>query len=733
MTAFQGLMDANTVYYLPNGYGAVYYTTPFAIKSKVVGGEQKFYAGQPPYPFELWVQVCGASCAYSESMQGWEISTLNGVDVPSFIKSFSRGGGTYYDDGVRANALIAGFLFGQSSLTLNNMPDETFVATLINPTTSEQVEMTLPFAFGGSASGWSRTAMINANTYSNTKRSHELFAERQLLDALHARAGDLHKRGISSSDSDSQRVDTAITELTMNLERIRVDTLLTQATLRRDGAKALEENRLPFIPSPRERLEDVMRLHQALWNNKANNQTLSETIESHEAPKRRSTLSTNSATEASVIPGDPSKWKMYTTVPSSSPNYFEALPAYCGSYRGTSVLRLASFTTATSYWTESVTNAVNRRQINGLNDNLIIDVTNNGGGSVCLNYHTMSYLVNAWTDLSRVYGEDILYSEYDIRRSDVLASLYENNLLDADAFNTTTGASLGMSYYNNPTSRTIGSGTSSYTQGFNWNPCGTANLYFAEASYHFDKIIVMTDGRCGASCAYFVTQLRENDKVRLVSYGGIYGEPLATSSFAGGNALNWDFLRSTIPGAVGNPYSSYASFNLRANYSPGKYPGTPRQFERLEADWYLPLWDSFFRFYNADNYNTTARFALYESVLPLFDQMPGNLTRIEAPPSPPSDVPLEVPTEAPISNTTSPISAPSEVPTEAPISNTTSPIDVPSDAVPEADSPSTEVPSTPSVVNPLPGAPAPSAASSINFSSSLAAFLLIIALLAISI
>lgn len=625
---FQSLLDAHTTYYLPSGYGAVYYATPFAVKSKVVDGEQKFYTGEPPYPYALWVKVCGSDCAYTESMEGWEISQLNGTAVPTYIKSFSRGGGTYYDDGVRANSFIAGDLWGQSSLTYNAMPPENFTVTLINPDTSATVTMTLPFAFGGTYSGWNRAAMIKANAYaSSSKRSHELFAERQLLDALHERAGDLRKRS-DSYEGDLDRVTAAITELSLNLERIRVDTITATAMLRREGVKAMEESRLPFIPSPRERMEDVLRLQRALFSipNRAHKQSssYSSTSSAHKSQRKSAT----STVEAAVLTGDESEWTMRTTYsnPSSYPNYFEALSAYYGSYRNTSVLRLASFSTSDGYWVQSVKGVVTGRSTYKLNGNLIIDVSENGGGSVCLNYDTLAYLVKAWADLSVMNGSDIVYSLYDLRESELLKLLYQFGDLDySDAINKTDGSYLGTTYYTNPTSRTIGSKTSNYTQVFNWNPCGTSNLYFGTPSQYFDKIIVLTDGRCGSSCAYFVSQLRENNKVRIVSYGGLYGEPLATSSFAGGNVYTWDYVRSVVTTVPANPYSSYVAFNVRENFSPASYPSTPRQFERLEADWYLPIWDSLWRFYNADNYNTTARYSLYESILPLFDEIPSGL------------------------------------------------------------------------------------------------------------
>ena len=636
-TMYQSLLDAHTTYYLPSGYGAVYYTTPFAVKSKVVDGSQKFYTGEPPYPFELWVKVCGSSCAYDETMEGWEISAINGTDVATYIKSFSLGGGTYYDDGVRANSFISGSLWGQSSLTYNAMPPENFTVTLINPSTSESTTMTLPFAFGGTYTGWSRASMITANAYSSSKkRSHELFAERQLLDALHERAGELRKRSVADEtlEADLRRVTAAISELSLNLERFRVDTILAKRMLRTEGVKALEENRLPFIPSPRERMEDVLRLQQALWSRKLKPSSAKKDFVTYHkasgAQTKGQRKDTPTAVEASVIPGDESEWTMRTTYNNPGyENYFEALSAYYGNYRNVSVLRLASFTTSDGYWTSAVKAAVAGRSSYSLSGNLIIDVTGNGGGLVCLNYATMAYLINAWSDLSQIYGSDIVYSEYDLRESEILKLLYQGGDLDyTDAYSPINGSALRTAYYTKPTSRTIGSKTSSYTQAFNWNPCGKSNAYFGTPSQYFDKIIVLTDGRCGSSCAYFLTQLRENDKVRVVSYGGLYGEPLATSSFAGGNVYTWDYVRSVVTSAPANPFSSYVAFNVRANYSPSKYPATPRQFDRLEADWYLPIWDSFWRYYNADNYNTTARYALYESVLPLFDDVPSGLPAV---------------------------------------------------------------------------------------------------------
>lgn len=657
LNMFAALLDAHTFYYLPTGYGSVFYTAPFIMRSKLVNGEQKYFTGPAIFPYDLWVQACGASCPYTEDMLGFEITDINGMTVKDFINSWTPGGGTYYDDGVRANSFIAGSGWIQAPLLYNALPPNDFSITLVNPATDASATMTLPFAFGGTGGAFSTTKLTTNNLVSNTKRGDfSLLAERDLLHDLQVRMQQLTKR--SAPVEKVQRTLSAIAELSANMERVNKDSSATERILKRDGFKALDGSKLPFIPSERQRMEDVIRLSQALWDHtvdlKAADAKIDEYVKRMSSSATRKVVaksSTATAEEKPIIPGDSSLFHMYTTVTTPS---FEQLDAWYASYNGTTVLRLGSFDDADGKWVLSVNGAIQSREAYGLNDNLIIDVTNNGGGLVCLNYHTMSVLVNAWSDLTRVYGDDLVYSLYDMRISSPIGNgLADSSYLASTGtkFNPNNGASVAYEGYFDPSNRTIGSKTSSYAKIGNWNPCGSFNGWFSTPTeYHFDKIIVITDGRCGSSCAYFVSQLRENDKVRVVSYGGLYGEALATSSFAGGNVLSYVYVRSVLTSLPLNPYTSPLNFNFRANYSPDKYPATPRQFDRLEADWYLPLWDSFYRYFDGDEYNATARFTLYASVLPLFDEVPSNLSRAEAPPPPPMAEPItpESPPDEPI-------------------------------------------------------------------------------------
>ena len=717
-------------YYLPQGYGTIYYTSPFTLRSRLVGGVQKFFAGDNGYPYALWASICPSPCPFTQSMYGWEITKINDLLVVDFIKNFSRGYGTYYDDGVRANGVFS--FFGQTSLTSRNMPDDaTFSPTFVNPSDGTTVTITIPFGFGANTAGWSTNTMVSRNFASARRSSGELYAETDLLEALTIRVSELRKRSDSSSSVALTRASDALRELSAIVQRNTQNLDARNAILRRDGRNAyLDEGNLPDIPSPRERMEDVIRLSQALWplqNNNIAEFATSEASLANEIATSHPTTSTRksaaSATEKPIIAGDLSQWTLRSSISASNLETY----SYYGNYRTTSVVRLRRFAhttsgTADTTFSQALNAAIQGRTVNNMGENLIIDVTNNGGGLICLNYHSLSFLVKTWADRdSYLYGNDIVFSEYDMRLSELSAlQLSAGTYSFAGYHNSSNGASLGLSHMLRPSTRTIGSKTSNYTQGYNWNPCRNTQYSLTPPAYNFDKIIVMTDGRCGSSCAYFVSQLRENNKVRVVSYGGIYGEPLATSSFAGGNVYTWEGdVRYWNPSLPQNPFNSYVAYNLRQNYSPGKFPGTPRQMERLEADWYLPHWDSFYLYTN--NVNTTARIDLYESILPLFDEMPAGLARTEAgpiPPNAPPFVPIALtPPSPPPTTPTSPPSIPasplepqSTEPSSEPstiISPTASP-----DATPS--SPSTPLsPSSPPALDVSPEDPVPTGTASV--------------------
>lgn len=252
MDNFYNLLDS-TVYAIPFGFGSVYFTTPFAIKPRMVNGVQKFFTSTPPYPLELWENVCGSSCPYDVSMQGWEISQLNGSDVPTFIKSYSRGVARYYDDGARANTFFSTG-WGQTPLYANRMPPATFDVTLINSSDNLPVTLTLPFAFGGT-SGFSTARMIQGNYQSSKRDFSPLLAEELLLEALQREI--VYLKRDSDDNGRYSAIEDAIRELSSSMTRFEADSSLSKDFLERDGPEALLRNSLPFIASIDQRMEMV--------------------------------------------------------------------------------------------------------------------------------------------------------------------------------------------------------------------------------------------------------------------------------------------------------------------------------------------------------------------------------------------------------------------------------------------------------------------------------------------
>jgi hypothetical protein len=58
--------------------------------------------------------------------------------------------------------------------------------------------------------------------------------------------------------------------------------------------------------------------------------------------------------------------------------------------------------------------------------------------------------------------------------------------------------------------------------------------------YFVDDLTIITDGTCGSACSLFITKFQSHNKAKILSYGGIEGmEEMETSSFAGGNVLDW--------------------------------------------------------------------------------------------------------------------------------------------------------------------------------------------------
>ena len=57
-----------------------------------------------------------------------------------------------------------------------------------------------------------------------------------------------------------------------------------------------------------------------------------------------------------------------------------------------------------------------------------------------------------------------------------------------------------------------------------------------------EKLIILTDGTCGSTCASFTKIPQEAGLATFIGVGGLWGEPMDVSSFAGGFVCNPEYL-----------------------------------------------------------------------------------------------------------------------------------------------------------------------------------------------
>ena len=108
-----------------------------------------------------------------------------------------------------------------------------------------------------------------------------------------------------------------------------------------------------------------------------------------------------------------------------------------------------------------------------------------------------------------------------------------------------------------------------------------------------EKLIILTDGTCGSTCASFTKIPQEAGKATFVGAGGIWNEGMDVSSFAGGFVCNPDYL-SNIAEWSGVTFPKFLTnqrwqFGWAAWYSQ-KLPSRPTQFTAQDPDYREAFW-----------------------------------------------------------------------------------------------------------------------------------------------
>jgi hypothetical protein len=238
---------------------------------------------------------------------------------------------------------------------------------------------------------------------------------------------------------------------------------------------------------------------------------------------------------------------------------------------------------------------------NGYNK-VIIDVSKNGGGIICLALLLQSVLIPQWVT-GQIVGNTSqqVWTPYDLRQSNITDELVAIGYFPLGNFRHFNGTVYrDNSWYTPPLIRTRGGVTGPFSQQFLF-PYDQCLPYFVPSLNFFPTdIMIITDGTCGSACSLFVTKFQRYQRAIVVSYGGIPGGNIDSSSFAGGAAWTWsNFIASlsSFPNFPNQPQplptSALTGFNQFEMYM-GVQEITPREWNKFPTNYHLFWWDAVF-------------------------------------------------------------------------------------------------------------------------------------------
>eukprot|EP01105_Mastigella_eilhardi_P028044 TRINITY_DN89_c1_g3_i4.p1 TRINITY_DN89_c1_g3~~TRINITY_DN89_c1_g3_i4.p1 ORF type:complete len:586 (+),score=82.25 TRINITY_DN89_c1_g3_i4:488-2245(+) len=262
---------------------------------------------------------------------------------------------------------------------------------------------------------------------------------------------------------------------------------------------------------------------------------------------------------------------------------------------------------------------------------LVVDVSRNGGGDLCLTNGLLAALVPEWVGGNTDHATSA-FRYNDLRETPLedMAVSYgvESPVLWLDP---ATGMPPEDPYFytNNTVERTRGCVAGRYSaSGWYWPHC--APSYFAPyAGCHLDRLLVLSEGTCGSACSQFVSHLQSSGRARILTYGGDEASVMDGSSFAGGNVMIWQtyiamFEEAGVPADQLPPVlptSASARFNNHESYYGSDYT-VPREFYLIPGDYHAYDWAAVYSM----GYSSSVLADLYETaVAVLTERVPDGL------------------------------------------------------------------------------------------------------------
>jgi hypothetical protein len=268
------------------------------------------------------------------------------------------------------------------------------------------------------------------------------------------------------------------------------------------------------------------------------------------------------------------------------------------------VMKVASFSPP-GEWEEAWSGFLNDTQtcLSANFDMIVVDVMQNGGGYVCLGLRLVELLVEEYED-----DHTKVQMIYDLPHSPLM-DLYIDVVNAPNPYpdpgdveqilNRETQEQFvdGRAYYYPGRNLTQGGVTSWRTNPFSLD-CSVAegmpaNNWRPPKFMPVEKLIILTDGTCGSTCASFTKIPQEAGKATFVGAGGLWDEGMDVSSFAGGFVCNPDYLQN-IANWSGTTFPKFET-NQRwqfgwATWYSAKLPSRPVQFTVQDPNYREAFW-----------------------------------------------------------------------------------------------------------------------------------------------
>jgi len=221
-----------------------------------------------------------------------------------------------------------------------------------------------------------------------------------------------------------------------------------------------------------------------------------------------------------------------------------------------------------------VQNAINQFKSSGVT-NLLIDVTNNNGGDICLGLFLHQYLAGTkfgfsgfqTTSRANPLAQKILESEITQGLNSSLTRYSADNWLFLN------GTQMPINFaYNRPSLPYRVNGHKDPTSQRFLDLCPDANVAMpADPPIDLNNVVIIGNGNCASICATFTTLMFERHQTKIATFGGFPNKPIEYKGMAGAEVLEWFDLDSEIKtaGLKDDPLAPpdlLVSANMRHNW-----------------------------------------------------------------------------------------------------------------------------------------------------------------------